>query len=145
MNYFHWKMTFEFFFSCQQQFSPTAQALLFFTSLPSLFFLLPTPWLLDLNVFWLHWQGSYYAFHDTEQERQNIAQQWFIYVGSKLLFFCRIISRMCTFFQSVNSSRSGRPKILDLLDLPMLSRHNGLKYNRNNIIWEQEKKYIKLS
>lgn len=35
---------------------------------PSLFFLLPTPWLLGLNVFWLQWQGSHYAFHDTGEE-----------------------------------------------------------------------------
>lgn len=29
--------------------------------------LLPTPWLLDLHVFWLHWQGSYYTFHERDK------------------------------------------------------------------------------
>lgn len=129
--------------SCEQQFSPTTWALSFVP--PSFFSLLLTPWLLDLNVFWLHWQGSHYTFHDTEEERQNIAQQWFIYIGSKVLFFCKIISKMHTFFQNVNSGRSGRPKVLHLLDLLMFSRHNRLKYNRKNIIWKQEKKYAKLS
>lgn len=66
-NYFHWKMTFEFFISHKQHFSPTTKTMLFSTYLPSFFSLLPTPWLLDLNVFWLHWQGSYYTFHERDK------------------------------------------------------------------------------
>lgn len=135
-NYFHWEMTFVSLHVNSRLVPPSK--LCYFSSLcpppPPFFFLLPTSWLLDLSVFWLYWQGSHYGFYDIEEERQSIAWQWFIYIGSKLVVFCRIKSSMCTFFRRVNSSRYGRPKVLDSLDLPMFSRHNRLKYNGKNVI-----------
>lgn len=36
---------------------------------------------------------------------------------------------MCTFFQSVNNSRSGRPRVLDLLDFQDTMDLNIIEYN----------------
>lgn len=76
-------MTFEFFISHKQHLSTTTKTMLFSTSLPSLFS--PPPYTLAsrFKCFLTSLAGFILHF---PRERQNTAQQWFIFIGSKWSF-----------------------------------------------------------